>query len=472
MGEKPNQRLDQEEEEHEQEEASVASASASAERVRVLEFDRMKVTGPVGRGGKGVVFRVRMVAGEDEVDEEEDLALKVVSKALIRRKNKNNNGNGGDEDGGSGQRRVSFEQTVLGKFRHPLLPRLRGVLETDELVGYAIDYCPGGDLNSVRTRQSEKMFSDDVIRFYGAELVLALEYLHGMGIVYRDLKPENILIQSTGHLMLVDFDLATQLVPKSPPAQTQQLVSNTSRRAPKPTNKTETRFAGLFRCYKPNISPEDSVVRSPRIGSDSVQSTESDSSGKSNSFVGTEEYVAPEMITGDGHDFAVDWWCLGVVLYEMLYGATPFKGLNRKDTFYRVLTKSPGLVGEATPLRDLIRRLLAKDPRKRISLEDIKSHDFFRGIDWDLILRLSRPPFIPGRTEIEEGTVTEGLKGVDVEKIVRRIFGDGEVVEDNKNNNNNNNNKEIVEENLVTCDEVHWVEGLDQTTESHKFSFF
>ncbi|GAB2238041.1 hypothetical protein Droror1_Dr00015943 [Drosera rotundifolia] len=78
-----------------------------------------------------------------------------------------------------------------------------------------MDYCPGGDLNSVRRKQSEKTFSDDVIRFYAAELVLALEYLDSLGIVYRDLKPENILIQSNGHLMLVDFDLATQLPPKS-----------------------------------------------------------------------------------------------------------------------------------------------------------------------------------------------------------------------------------------------------------------
>ncbi|GAB2225516.1 hypothetical protein Droror1_Dr00006311 [Drosera rotundifolia] len=184
--------------------------------VRALDFDRLEVIGQVGRGAKGVVFHVHVAD-----DGEEDLALKVVSKAVMRRKNSN------------GRRRVSFEQRVLRRIKHPLLPRLRGVLETKAVVGYAMDYCPGGDLNSVRRKQSEKTFSDDVIRFYAAELVLALEYLHSLGIIYRDLKPENILIQSNGHLMLVDFDLATQLPPKSlsPTEQSAHLPKKTKKPA-------------------------------------------------------------------------------------------------------------------------------------------------------------------------------------------------------------------------------------------------
>ncbi|GAB2229510.1 hypothetical protein Drorol1_Dr00013755 [Drosera rotundifolia] len=184
--------------------------------VRAFDFDRLEVIGQVGRGVKGVVFHVRVAD-----DGEEDLALKVVSKAVMRRKNSN------------GRRRVSFEQRVLRRIKHPLLPRLRGVLETKEVVVYAMDYCPGGDLNSVRRKQSEKTFSDDVIRFYAAELVLALEYLHSLGIVYRDLKPENILIQSNDHLMLVDFDLATQLPPKSlsPTEQSAHLPKKTKKPA-------------------------------------------------------------------------------------------------------------------------------------------------------------------------------------------------------------------------------------------------
>ena len=117
-----------------------------------LSFEGLNVVSALGRGAKGVVFLVK--------DEERDefLALKVISKALIEKKSKAAGGDG-DE-----YRRVCFEQEVLGRFRHPLLPRLRGVLDTEKLVGYAIDYCPGRDLNVLRKRQTEKMFSDDIIR--------------------------------------------------------------------------------------------------------------------------------------------------------------------------------------------------------------------------------------------------------------------------------------------------------------------
>lgn len=134
--------------------------------------------------------------------------------------------------------------------------------------------------------------------------------------------------------------------------------------------------------------------------------------------------MAPEIIAGSGHDFIVDWWGLGVVLYEMLYGRTPFRGQNRKETFYRVLTKPPELVGEKTDLRDLIARLLEKDPAKRIGARGIKAHAFFRGVDWDRILRVARPPYIPDPASRDE----EDGEVLDVEKVVRETFAakDGE----------------------------------------------
>ena len=92
---------------------------------------------------------------------------------------------------------------------------------------------------------------------------------------------------------------------------------------------------------------------------------------------------------------------LGVMLYEMLYGTTPFKGSNRRETFYRIFARAPDLVGETTPLRGLIGKLLEKDPNQRIRLEEIKGHDFFRGIEWDLMVEIERPPFIPETDHME-----------------------------------------------------------------------
>lgn len=265
--------------------------------------------------------------------------------------------------------------------------------------------------------------------------MLALEYLHNLGVVYRDLKPENVMIQENGHLMLVDFDLSTKLAPKSPETRS---VSSVSKPQVKP--KKTKKFLFSTRRRDSGISPDDSVQRDERE-SDSA-SNSSDSVEKSNSFVGTEEYVAPEVILGDGHDFAVDWWCLGVMLYEMLYGATPFRGSNRKETFYRIITRAPNLTGETTPLRDLIGKLLEKDPTKRICVQEIKGHPFFKAVDWESITEMPRPPFIPDLTDVEG---IYGNKEIDVEKYVQGVFEVGEEENNRKsehiNFEDNNRNK-------------------------------
>ncbi|KAK1395480.1 Serine/threonine-protein kinase OXI1 [Heracleum sosnowskyi] len=369
--------------------------TAGKVQVPCLELQQIKVISALGRGGKGVVFLV-------QTESDELLALKTILLASLDQ----------SRDADDEYRRICFEQEVLACFHHPLLPKLRGVLSTDKIIGYAIDYCPGRHLNSLRITQTEKMLSDDMIRFFAAELVLALDYLHGLGIVYRDLKPENVMIQENGHLMLVDFDLSTRLLAKSrrvfKPVAKPELV------------KTKSSFLKFFRCCNSGISPEDFTNSDDQVTK--IVSSESDSATKSNSFVGTEEYIAPEIIKGEGHDFAVDWWCLGVTLYEMLYSVTPFRGLNRKETFYRILSKSPQLVGEPTALRDLIGKLLEKDPSMRVGVEEIKGHSFFSGMDWDLILQVARPPFIPPPATEDGGEIMKVDNEIDVECFVQEIM--------------------------------------------------
>ncbi|XP_074287671.1 serine/threonine-protein kinase OXI1 [Silene latifolia] len=426
--------------------------SVTDNNVARYEISDIQVFSQVGRGAKGVVFHTRIK------DSDEDLALKVVLKSSMKPSKPEKRSN-------NDQSRVFFEQQVLGEFDHPFLPKLKGVFETSNVYGYAMDYCSGGNLNLLRKQQTEKMFSDDIIRFYAAEMVLALEYLHQRGIVYRDLKPDNVLVQENGHLMLVDFDLSTKLVPISPQPRT----SFDSIEKPELEMK-KSKLLKFYSFCNSGISRVD-TVDSGRNSVESANEPESDSAGKSNSFVGTEEYVAPEIIQGNGHDFAVDWWSLGVVLYEMLYGTTPFRGDNRKETFYRILSKTPELVGETTPLRDLIRKLLDKDPHQRITLEGIKGHDFFKGVDWEMIVRLERPPHIPALLEIGDGV--DGIKAINVESIVCGVFESTKIPKTNNNNSNvKDDNSGVNVVNTKSSSRGAWVDGLEQPSTSNNFLVF
>ncbi|KAK9710520.1 serine/threonine protein kinase, AGC, partial [Basidiobolus ranarum] len=125
---------------------------------------------------------------------------------------------------------------------------------------------------------------------------------------------------------------------------------------------------------------------------------------RTNSFVGTEEYIAPEVIQGNGHTSAVDWWTLGILLYEMLFGTTPFKGSNRNVTFSNILKReiqfptSPHCQQISRDCKSLIRKLLHKDENRRLGSKagasDVKAHPYFKNINWAL-LRHTTPPIVP-----------------------------------------------------------------------------
>ncbi|KAL8227239.1 hypothetical protein R6Q57_017071 [Mikania cordata] len=301
-------------------------------------------------------------------------------------------------------RRARWEVSVLERLvqnPHPFLPSLIGSFETEGIVAWGIPFCSGGDLNVIRRQQTDGVFSPAGIRFYAAEIVCALKHLHTMGIVYRDLKPENILVQNSGHVTLTDFDLSRALAGK----KLKSLILSSEIYKHKHHRKL-TRMK-LKKTKSARVSPM-------------TRRNASFSGERANSFVGTEEYVAPEMVTGEGHEFAVDWWALGILCYEMLYGTTPFRGKNRKDTFGRILKMPVNFTGKPTPLTDLITKLLDKDPTQRLGYaggaSEIQEHPFFAGLQWDLLTEVVRPPVIPARDDDESTpelgvlTVTEYLQ--------------------------------------------------------------
>uniref|UniRef100_G1QEZ1 Ribosomal protein S6 kinase beta-2 n=1 Tax=Myotis lucifugus TaxID=59463 RepID=G1QEZ1_MYOLU len=187
--------------------------------------------------------------------------------------------------------------------------------------------------------QRKGILLEDTACFYLAEITLALGHLHSQGIIYRDLKPKNIMLDSQGHIKLTDFGLGKESIH-------QGAVTHT--------------------------------------------------------FCGTTEYMAPEIVVRRGHNRAVDWWSLGVLMYEMLTGSPPFTAENRKKTMDKIIKGKLRLPLYLTPdARDLVKKFLKRNPRRRIGggpgdAADVQRHPFFRHIHWDdLLARRVDPPFRP-----------------------------------------------------------------------------
>ncbi|KAJ7276231.1 kinase-like domain-containing protein [Mycena haematopus] len=318
--------------------------SSNSIKVRQVEvgpssFVKLKM---LGKGDVGKVYLVR------EKKTDKLFAMKVLSKKeMIERKK---------------IKRALTEQEILATANHPFIVTLYHSFQSEGYLFFCMEYCMGGEFFRALQTRPGKCLPEEAARFYAAEVVAALEYLHLMGFIYRDLKPENILLHQSGHIMLSDFDLAKQ--------------SN-----------------------EPGGMPV--MIQSETNGVPLVDTMSCTVNFRTNSFVGTEEYIAPEVIAAQGHTAAVDWWTLGILIYEMIYATTPFKGAERNDTFANIRDspvhfKDNPKVSQAG--KDCVTRLLDKRERSRLGSKsgasEVKQHKWFAKINWGL-LRNTRPPIIP-----------------------------------------------------------------------------
>lgn len=312
--------------------------------------------------------------------------------------------------------RAQTEREILRMLDHPFLPTLYAQFTSDNLSCLVMEFCPGGDLHVLRQKQPGRNFPEPAARFYVAEVLLALEYLHMLGVVYRDLKPENILVREDGHIMLTDFDLSLRCS-VNPTLLKSSSLGVEAPRISGPcagSNCIDPFCSGpscQVSCFSPRILP--ATVRARKLKAEAAEFSRSlpqlvvePTEARSNSFVGTHEYLAPEIIKGEGHGSAVDWWTLGVFLYELLYGKTPFKGAGNEETLANVVMQNlrfPDSPLVSLQARDLIRRLLVKEPESRLGTEtgaaEIKRHPFFDGLNWALI-RCAIPPEVPDLCDI------------------------------------------------------------------------
>uniref|UniRef100_A0ACD5Z476 Uncharacterized protein n=1 Tax=Avena sativa TaxID=4498 RepID=A0ACD5Z476_AVESA len=306
--------------------------------------------------------------------------------------------------------RAQTEREILGLLDHPFLPTLYSHFETDKFFCLLMEFCSGGNLHSLRQKQPSKHFTEHAARFYASEVLLALEYLHMLGVVYRDLKPENVLVREEGHIMLSDFDLSLRCsvspaLVRSPSGRvggTAGLVHGC--KLPRILSSSKTKAKAKKKAGKDQDNQQQELVTGEgrkKQAWTSLEFTAEPTGARSMSFVGTHEYLAPEIIRGEGHGSAVDWWTFGVFLYELLHGTTPFKGSGNRATLFNVVgqpLRFPDAPGVSAAARDLIRGLLAKEPQKRLAYRrgaaEVKQHPFFEGVNWALV-RSAAPPYVP-----------------------------------------------------------------------------
>ncbi|XP_039601488.1 ribosomal protein S6 kinase alpha-3 isoform X1 [Polypterus senegalus] len=280
------------------------------------QFELRKV---LGQGSFGKVFLVRKIMGTDAG---QLYAMKVLKKATLKVRDRV---------------RTKMERDILVEVNHPFIVKLHYAFQTEGKLYLILDFLRGGDLFTRLSK--EVMFTEEDVKFYLAELALALDHLHSLGIIYRDLKPENILLDEEGHIKLTDFGLSKESI---------------------------------------------------------------DHEKKAYSFCGTVEYMAPEVVNRRGHTQSADWWSFGVLMFEMLTGTLPFQGKDRKETMTMILKAKLGMPQFLSPeAQSLLRMLFKRNPSNRLGagpdgVEEIKRHPFFSTIDWNKLFRREiYPPFKP-----------------------------------------------------------------------------
>ena len=324
------------------------------QKISIFDFVPIKI---IGKGAFGEVRICKYIPTNDIV------AIKKMKKEEMHKKNQ--------------ILHVRAERDVLSEARNQWIVELKFSFQDQKFLYLGMEYLPGGDLMTLLMER--EILPEEDAKFYAAEMVLAIESVHEMGCIHRDLKPDNVLIGKDGHIKLSDFGLSKKLdvfLDKN-----NKFITNPDIKNYNNTNSNLS-YAEQFRLFKNMKSKKRRE--------------------KAFSTVGTPDYIAPEVFKQQGYGQEIDWWSLGVIMFEMMIGYPPFYSDSSTETCKKILNwkdhleirKEANISKEAV---DILTKLI-NDPEKRLGrngAEEVKQHPFFKNVNWKYVKETMIPPFIP-----------------------------------------------------------------------------
>ena len=324
-------------------------------KITIFDFEPLKI---IGKGAFGEVRVCRYIPNGSIV------AIKKMKKEEMHKKNQ--------------VLHVRAERDVLSEAKNEWIVDLKFSFQDQNFLYLGMEFLPGGDLMSLL--MARDILPENDAKFYAAEIVLAIESVHKLDCIHRDLKPDNVLIDADGHIKLSDFGLSKKL-------------------------DMDNRFQNEIKTFGNNNNFNSKGIKNLSYAQQFSQ-FKSMKSKKRRAFafstVGTPDYIAPEVIRQKGYGQEIDWWSLGVIMFEMMIGYPPFFSESSTETCKKILDWKNTLnirpeANISKEAEDILRRLIS-DPETRLGAngaEEIKRHPFFRNIDWNHIKETLAPPFVP-----------------------------------------------------------------------------
>ena len=302
-----------------------------------------------------------------------------------------------------------LENDILRELDSPYIVKIYGAFESDGKIHLIMDFLPKGDLSHFIKNNTLK---DDIIRFYAAEMVLFLEYMQSKNLVHRDLKPQNIMIDEKGHLKVIDFGTVRKLgyyydkrdMKFKEEKVFEQIDSEDIKGVKNIVNPDEEDAdADDFDDDEDEEDEEDEDNNENEISEKKKKRMQKLRVKRSMTFVGTAEYISPEVIGDRPAEFGTDIWAVGVMLYEMYFNTTPFKAVTTYLTFRNIEKPQinfPKDIKIKDDAKDLILKMLVAEPKKRLGggepksqydIAHLKKHNFFKGIKWNNLHNINPP---------------------------------------------------------------------------------